>query len=528
MVKKQEYTNKANGQKKMSVRLIAAYTRHTRYVNMAVVLVLFTVALFIRINALLGKTELHPDEVYSMAIATCDPNYNIPLPDGDYTGLELKNMLVKSCNSGLKGTFEDLGQLWLNNGDAPHASLYYMLLRISLTGFDSYNLMEYVLRGGLLNLIFFALSFLLMYRLLRRIFGNRHLLVFVGLSLAFFNLLSVRNTILLREYQMAETAVIALTYVAVGFVQRLRSGERFILYHYIALFSVTIAMVISLGYFNVFYVVLLGGALMMACIKYRQPKLMLIIPIAGLLAVVIALVLYLGFFNFLMFKTVHQSQAFHKLSTSLSLVFRRDLRYMLFMSYGFWIVIATFVVAVFSRHGLKSLAKSKYFVWLPFLALLCMPLILYASVLKHPRYYYSLIPILMLIVPQALSVMSSLWRRYFSILILMFFTLLTPQMHFRNKYGWNDVRNELNRPVMFYKLNPNELIQLTPNLSDSVTYKHIHKADLSNVVAIGDSVNVVTKTGKIDSDKFAFVGKPIWNNKIYIFNVHYAEEKSEE
>lgn len=521
--------NKEDGKNKKSditERLLAAYLRHSRVVNVVVVGVLFSVALFIRINALCGKTELHSDEVFSMAIATCDPNYNTPLPDGDYTGEQLKNTLVQSDGLGVKGLIHDLGQLWVNNGDAPHASLYYMMLRIALTGYDSYNLPEYVLRGGILNLLFFSLSFWLMYKLLRRIFGRRHLLVFVGLSLAFFNLLSVRNTILLREYQMAETAVILLTYMVVGFVQRLRSGEGIDARRTVLLLAGAVAMVISLGYFNFFYVLLLGGALMLACAKYRRPKMMLIIPIAGFLAIGVAYVIYPGFFNFLMFKTVHQSQAFHKFSASMLLVFQRDLRHMLFMSYGFWIVIATFVVAIFSHGGVKSLTKSRYFVWLSFIAFLCMPVILYASILKQPRYYYCLIPVLMLIVPQALSVMSSVWRRYFSVLIVLFFSLLTPQMHFHYKYGWENVRKELDHSAVFYRLNANELIQLVPNLSDSVTYKHVYKSDLQSVIAKGDSVDVVTKLGKIDSDRFSFVGKPLWGGKIYMFNVHCVENEA--
>ena len=35
---------------------------------------------------------------------------------------------------------------------------------------------------------------------------------------------------------------------------------------------------------------------------------------------------------------------------------------------------------------------------------------------------------------------------------------------------------------------------------------------------------VVAKMGKIDSDKFVFVGKAIWNSNIYLFNVKYVEK----
>ena len=214
------------------------YGRNAKWVNWAIVGLLFVLAFYVRVNAIAGKTELHSDEVFSMALCTCDPNYNVAVADGTYTGAQLKDMIAHSGDTGFKGMLSDLRQLWVNNGDAPHASLYYMALRVALTGYDAYDLDGYIVRGGVLNMLFFVLSFVFMYKLLRRIFGERHMLVFVGLALAYFNLLSVRNTMLIREYQMAEASVVMLTYVAVGFVQRLRAGEEIRRWRFVALFGV--------------------------------------------------------------------------------------------------------------------------------------------------------------------------------------------------------------------------------------------------------------------------------------------------
>ena len=87
--------------------------------------------------------------------------------------------------------------------------------------------------------------------------------------------------------------------------------------------------------------------------------------------------------------------AFRKFSLALSVTFARDIRRLLFISYGFWIVLAAVLVAAFSKGGLKKLADGGLFVWLPLLVVACMPLIQYASILKHPRYYYCLMPVLM-------------------------------------------------------------------------------------------------------------------------------------
>ncbi len=129
----------------------------------------------------------------------------------------------------------------------------------------------------------------------------------------------------------------------------------------------------------------------------------------------------------------------------------------------------------------------------------------------------------MLLVPQSLAAMPALWRRYFGILIILFFPILTPQIHFKAEYGWTSVQKKLAKPMTFYKLNPNELIQLVPNLGDTITYKVINKGDLQLDENTAGDCLVVSKMGKIDSDKFVFVGKAIWNNNIYLFNVKNAD-----
>lgn len=500
------------------------YGRNAKWVNWAIVGLLFVLAFYVRVNAIAGKTELHSDEVFSMALCTCDPNYNVAVADGIYTGAQLKDMIAHSGDTGFKGMLSDLRQLWVNNGDAPHASLYYMALRVALTGYDAYDLDGYIVRGGVLNMLFFVLSFVFMYKLLRRIFGERHMLVFVGLALAYFNLLSVRNTMLIREYQMAEASVVMLTYVAVGFVQRLRAGEEIRRWRFVALFGVLMGCTVSLGYFNAFYVIGLCLALAASCIRHHRHRAILLILLAGVAALVFAFVIYPGFFNFILHPTVHKSMAFRKFSLALSVTFARDIRRLLFISYGFWIVLAAVLVAAFSKGGLKKLADGGLFVWLPLLVVACMPLIQYASILKHPRYYYCLMPVLMLLVPQSLAAMPNLWRRYFGILILLFFPIFTPQIHFRDNYRWDAVRKELARPVIFYQLNPNELIQFVPNLDDNVEYTVMGKTPMTSEISQGEERLVVAKMGKIDSDKFVFVGKAIWNSNIYLFNVKYVEK----
>lgn len=507
-------------------RYLQYLQEHARTVNVVIVAVILAASLFIRVNSMVHKEQLHSDEVFSMMLCNANPYYSHPIPDGTYTGEQLKDMIANHGDTGVKGLFHDLGQLWVNNNDAPHASLYYMLLRVALTGYDSYDLHEFIYRGVGLNLVFFLLSFLLMYKLLRRIFGDRMLLVYVGLTLAFCNMFSVANTLLIREYQMAETFVLLLSYVAVGFVAAMRRGEAVDRRRLLAWLSVSVALVVSTGYFNVYFICLLGLMLIVMACRRSRGRDALVVVASGLLGLVIAYVLYPGFFNVVLHKTVHQSMAFNDFYGAMREVFGGKLFRLMFFSYGKWIVLAALLAGILARNRKRLFASDSY-MWLPVIALVCMPIINYTSVLKEPRYYFCLTPVLMLLVPGCLSVLSDLWRRYFSILTVSFFIIVACFFTLSPLYGWTQVRADLSRPATIYGLNPNEVVQLIPCMTDNVSYGVLGKdADLTKGMKPGDQKWVVSRTGAWDGNVFYYQGKRLWSKHIYLFLLTYDPQKN--
>ena len=86
---------------RISERVMRFYVARRKLFNVVIYLAIFACALSLRVTSITSKHELHSDEVYSLAISTCDPNYNIPLPDGEYSGDDLKNRLVASGNTGM-------------------------------------------------------------------------------------------------------------------------------------------------------------------------------------------------------------------------------------------------------------------------------------------------------------------------------------------------------------------------------------------------------------------------------------------
>ena len=199
-----------------------------RLLEISFVLLLFLILFYVRIYSSEKKEELHTDEIYSVMLANNIKYYWSNFEDGEYSGEDLKHSILNNCveeQSSLSGNFvnkdlqDDLAHLWKNNGDTPHASLYYMFLRISFyfnnnlftsspKDVDIGNIIE---TGVGLNLLFFSISFLLFWALLRNIAKRNILIILVGLAVAFGNKMSIENTLLIREYQLAEVFIIALT-----------------------------------------------------------------------------------------------------------------------------------------------------------------------------------------------------------------------------------------------------------------------------------------------------------------------------
>lgn len=502
------------------------YCKHTRKCNLAMVLLLFVVLLGARIYDINIKNQLHSDEVFSVMISTCNKYYNRPMPDAEYTGEELKTLMTKDDIGGIEGAMADIAQLWKNNGDAPHASLYYMVLRLALIGFDTFDVHDLAWRGGCVNLLFFVLSFFFMYKLLRVIFKGKGLLVAAGLAVAFGNWLSIRNTLLIREYQMAETGIILLTLLGVTLVVAMRERREVDWKRYVAGFAVIVGCIVSLGYFNAFYVIFFGIGIMVSCWHYGQKKGVLLIALAGVLSVCVALLLYPGFFNFLMHDSVHKTHAFRSSVNMFKYVFVRDLGLQFFTMYGVAIMGLLLLVVLFSKNR-KSLFKTQNFAWIPVIAVVCMLLIQYASLLKMSRYYFALVPVFSLIVPHVISVVPKSWTGYFEILVYLYFPFVVAFFPMRENYRWHALTKDLNRPVTFHCLNPNEIVQMLPCVQDNQKYEVSGQAEI-DIKKEGETF--VASKYKISNcgDSIRIMKKLLWGKHIFLYKFNYINDNGKE
>ncbi len=274
-----------------------AFTRY-RFCLVAV----FLIAMGLRVYWLTQKAGFHGDELTSICIA-----YNGVDNQGDlafeahhvYTGNELNRFFVDQ-EGGIEGLRNDIVALWNDNHDVPHAALYYMLLRLALTGVHDASIHQAILWGCLLGLVLFSLTFWAAARMLEE-HSPEGTWIPYALAIGFLNSVSVSNTLFLRDYVLAELAIILL------FWRVLRLNDRFDRglspWHLATVASSVGAAVLALssGYVNGLLALFLSIWLVARRkngngVTRKQVILFLVVVMAASLAV--CWLIYTGFFRF--------------------------------------------------------------------------------------------------------------------------------------------------------------------------------------------------------------------------------------
>ena len=155
-----------------------------------------------------------------------------------------------------------------------------------------------------------------------------------------------------------------------------------------------------------------------------------------------------------------------------------------------------------------------------------MLFILYASILKMPRYYYPLMPMFALIVPHIISAVPKSWNGYFEILLCLYFPIIVVLYPIRENYRWAQLKHELDHPVTFYKLNPNEVVQLIPCTGDGHTYR-INNAEAIDISTVNDTYIVTKKEIGMNNDSIRSGRKLVWGRNIYQYKFTYLKNKHE-
>lgn len=394
-------------------------------------IIVFIITLLLRLHFISQKQGIHGDEVFSINISNRNTyGWMLYYPENRfYTGKELKNLSLFNDTS-LKDTLSDIKQMHVKVNDPPHTNLYYSALRLWCNGFESTNLHKILWRGLSLNLVFFSFSFLILFKILRKLFKNSSLIPF-GLLCAFANTGSISETIFMRPYQLQETIFLLLTYCVINFwfdieQKKLISIKNFI----IASFSLAFALLS--GYFAPMYIGLLGIVLIVKSIKENQYKNIIFLFFSLITSVALAYTFYNGYF--IGFTSTRAQHVFYRISGTEHMGnFKETLKaitncFIYFIYYIPCIIIAGFIqIKRFTNktkphfHLITGYLVACAFLW--------SIIILAISPYRVVRYITPVFPILALVYPMLLSGFKETLQKNFIAIFSMFILIfaLFPQ-----------------------------------------------------------------------------------------------------
>jgi len=229
-----------------------------------ILIAVYVLALGVRVYWLSQKEGLHVDEgltvyyaCYNDFIVAENNEYN-----NKYTGKELKEASLVN-DAGLKDALNDVRNLWKDNRDAPHTNLYYTFLRLSFIGVKTSDISSIVFRGGILNLLFFTVSFIFFFWLMRLLFPGSQLLQCAAVFCAFLSTAAISNTLFLRPYQIQETMFIIFCYyfvVSLGWKKYIIHEKKLFVgvVKPMLIMSLITGVTLLTGYYAVFFIGLLG------------------------------------------------------------------------------------------------------------------------------------------------------------------------------------------------------------------------------------------------------------------------------
>jgi hypothetical protein len=225
---------------------------------------IYLLTLGIRVYWLTQKDGLHLDEGLTVAY-TCYNNFIVRenYKEGKkYTGKELKEASLVN-KTGLKDTLDGVRKLWKDARDDPHTNLYYTFLRLSFIGARPGAISSIIVRGSILNLLLFTVSFIFFFMLMRILFSGCELLQYTSTLCAFLSTATISNTLFFRPYQIQETLFVIFCYY---FVLSLEWKKYFIhdkkfftgVIKPLFVMSLITAVTLLTGYFAVFFIGLFG------------------------------------------------------------------------------------------------------------------------------------------------------------------------------------------------------------------------------------------------------------------------------
>lgn len=365
-------------------------------------ILVFIFTLIIRIAAINMKQDMFVDEMFTTQIANYNQYYwgtSVPIePNIHLNGYELKQKLLALTPS-LKDTISDIANLHQYTRDTPHSNLYYSLYRLWFNGWGEFNLKKFIVHGATLNLIFFTISFIYLYKILKKLFKNETALIPFGLFTAFASTAAITNTTFIRPYALQEMFFLILTYTFIRYWEHIGNTEH--TYKIINVFStgLIIALTFLTGYYSSFLILMYAVLLLARAIRLKNYDALRFMITTAITAGYLIFLIYPGV-CFVLF-SYRAKEAYNNSFTLGN--FKVFLMYtpLIIIRYFLCLPLIIIIMAYFNKIRKEKVftSYSKLVNIILVISIIWAILILYLCPYKNIRYIMSITPLLMLIFP---------------------------------------------------------------------------------------------------------------------------------
>ena len=362
--------------------------------------------MFIRISAINVKQDLFVDEVFTTQIANYSPYYSeTPVtiePNLSLNGYELKQKLL-SIDPSAKDTISDIINLHTFTKDTSHSNLYYSLYRLWFNGWHEFNLQKFIRHGCHLNLIFFTIGFIYLYKILNLLFKKNKALIPFGLFTAFASTAAITNTTFIRTYALQEMFFLILTYIFIKHWKRIENKSQEYKIYDIFIPAVTIALTFLTGYYAAFLILIYSILLITKATRLKNFDALKFFVITAITTILLTFLIYPGI-TFVL-SSYRATETYEKFLQYRNLKIFLIYTPLIFFRYIFCIPIILTLIIYLKRIKSQQLHNKDSVLTL---ILICTSLIwtlfiLYISPYKNVRYIMSITPLLMLIFPYIAS-----------------------------------------------------------------------------------------------------------------------------
>lgn len=173
-------------------------------------------AIFVRLYWAYQQNELNQDEYYTVLVANnkteiLGNNFKDYIDDfKNISGKELYKIIFFGDKS-VKDCLDDIITLYKKNIGEPN--LYYSLFRLSFIVREVIDKKNIIMTGTILNCLFFIISFIFIYKLLKYVFEDNREIILGSIFCISLMPSLITFAMFLRGYQIQETFFIVITYI---------------------------------------------------------------------------------------------------------------------------------------------------------------------------------------------------------------------------------------------------------------------------------------------------------------------------